>query len=75
MSHTSIPTKMIDEPQSPASENDVVDDVDLEEMISFLAYNHDDDCDFGGDVPLSDLLAAETEIDSMLRNLKDTKAH
>ena len=74
MSHTSIPTKMIAKLQFAAPEYDVVDDVDPEEMISFVAYNRDDDHDLRSDDPLSDLLAAEAEIDSMLRNIKDTKA-
>ena len=74
MSHTSIPTKLIAKLQSAAPENDVGDDVDPEEMISFVAYNRDDDRDLRSDDPLSDLLGAEAEIDSMLKNLKDTKA-
>ncbi len=71
----SNPTKMIAKSQSATIGNDTGDGVDREEMISVAAYYRAEHRGFAGDDSLSDWLGAEAEIDSMLRNLKDTKAH
>lgn len=76
MPHTSAnPEKTRAKSKSAASQHDIGDGIDREEMISVAAYYRAEHRGFGGGDALADWLAAEAEIDAMLNNRKDIKVH
>jgi hypothetical protein len=62
-------------PKPTTPKKDIGDGIDREKMISVAAYFHAEHRGLGGGDPLSDWLAAETEIDEMLKKHKDIKVH
>ena len=55
--------------------NDVGDGIDRQEWISVAAYFRAEHRGFWDGDPLSDWLTAEAEIDAMLKNRENIKAH
>ncbi len=69
MPHTSAnPSKTIAKSQSPIPKNDIGDGIGREEMISVAAYYRAEHHGFADGDSLADWLAAEAEIDAMLKN-------
>jgi Protein of unknown function (DUF2934) len=76
MSHTSAnPSKTNAKSQSDTPLNDIGDGIDRQEMVSVAAYFRAENRGVGGGDSLADWLSAEAEIDAMLKNRKDIKAH
>jgi Protein of unknown function (DUF2934) len=77
MPHTSaISSKTNAKLQSATPKNDIWEGIDREEMISVAAYFRAENRGFGGCDSLADWLAAEAEIDAMLKNHhKDIEIH
>ena len=77
MPHTSANTSKTRAKSKPAAhQQDTVDGLDREGMISVAAYFHAEHRGFGGGGDaLADWLAAEAEIDAMLNSSKGIKAH
>lgn len=76
MPHASAtPGKTTQKSKSSATQHEIGDETDREEMIAVAAYFRAEHRGFGEGDPVEDWLAAEAEIDSMLNNRKAIKAH
>lgn len=76
MPHTSAnPGKASHKSKPSATQHEIGDEIDREEMISVAAYFRAEHRGFGGGDPVEDWLAAEAEIDSILNSRKAIKAH
>ena len=73
MKHHEASHKQSAVPQSAIPKNDIGDGVDGKEMISVAAYYRSQQHGFGDSDPFLDWLAAEEEIDAMLKNHKEIK--
>ncbi len=76
MPHKSTDSSTTGEKAKPsATQHEIGDQTDREEMIAVAAYFRAEHRGFGGGDPVEDWLAAEVEIDSMLNSRNAISAH